>query len=442
MATLAGMRQLLQRREQLTRELRQLTDDAANVNDDGTLNGNASEKFAALRALLDELETSIAARARIDELQQRSAGVPVLDRADQGFDRDCERFNVCRAISAFLGDALGDGREREVQGELAKRGLRRGGSITVPLRALSLNGEMRSALNAKGIETRIISTTTPASGPGSSLIPVILDAEQYVDALRPNIVVRGLGARVMSDQRGYLNLPRMKTPTAPGWFSENSAIPTSDAAFDQIQYRPHHAGIITTWTRDMLQNATPDVEATLRYDMSMQLAREIDYGALCGSGVAPQPLGIVHNALVPQITSAAASYALSVELEASLSGLNALSPSGRYGYVGNSDVRKAFKSLMDNYGRPLGLPLLFFADEGYANAWTNLLIGTSGPPATGPLVFGNWTDLIIVMWSELDLLIDPYTQGGSGNVLLRGACTIDTNVRHPESFSWVDVALS
>jgi HK97 family phage major capsid protein len=300
---------------------------------------------------------------------------------------------------------------------------------------------MRTALNAKGIETRIISTTTPASGPGSSLIPVILDAEQYVDALRPNIVVRGLGARVMSDQRGYLNLPRMKTPTAPGWFSENAAIPVADAAFDQVQFRPHHAGVITAWTRDMLQNATPDVEATLRYDMSMQLAREIDYGALAGTGVAPQPLGIIHNAAVPVLATANAkpSYALSVELEASLSGLNALVPSGRYGFVGNSDVRKGFKSLLDLYGRPLGLPLLFFADEGYANAWTNLLATTT---TTAPLIFGNWTDLIIVMWSELDLLIDPYTQGSSGNVLLRGACTIDSNVRHPESFSWVAVDLS
>ncbi len=211
---------------------------------------------------------------------------------------------------------------------------------------------------------------------------------------------------------------------------------------DQVQFRPHHAGVIATWTRDMLQNATPDVEATLRYDMAMQLAREIDYGALCGSGVAPEPLGIVHNPAVPMIASAAASYALSTDLEASLSGLNALTPTGSFGYVGNSDVRRAFKQLLDNYGRPLGLDLLFGKEEGYARAWTNLLIGTSGPPATGPLVFGNWTDLIIVMWSELDLLIDPYTQGGSGNVLLRGACTIDVSPRHPESFAYVNVDLS
>jgi HK97 family phage major capsid protein len=439
MATLAPMRALLARREQLTKELRQITDDESNVNNDGTLNGEAAAKFAALRALLDELEQSIAARARLDEYDRRAVAVPVLDRADQSFERECERFSITKAISAFLGDVTADGREREIQAEFAKRGLRRGGSITVPLKALSLNGEMRMALNTKGIETRIISTTTPAAGPGSALIPVILDAEQFVDALRPNIVVRALGARVISDQRGYLNLPRLKTPTAPGWFSENSAIPTSDAAFDPVQFRPHHAGVIATWTRDMLQNATPDIEATLRYDMSMQLAREIDYGALAGTGVAPQPLGIIHNAAVPVIASAAASYVLSVDLEASLSGLNALVPNGRYGFVGNSAVRKNFKSLMDNYGRPLGLPLLFFAEEGYENRWTNLLVTTVGTPNTAPLIFGNWSDLVIVMWSELDLLIDPYTQGSSGNVLLRGACTIDTNVRHPESFAYCNV---
>ena len=171
MATLAPMRALLAHREQLTRELRQLTDDADNVNDDGTLNGEAATKFAALRALLDELEQSIAARSRLDDLQQRSAGMPIGDRADRNFDRECERFSITRAISAFLGDGLGDGREREVTQELVRRGLRRGGSITVPLRALSLNHEMRAALNTKGIETRIISTTTPAAGPGSSLIP-------------------------------------------------------------------------------------------------------------------------------------------------------------------------------------------------------------------------------------------------------------------------------
>ena len=44
----------------------------------------------------------------------------------------------------------------------------------------------------------------------------------------------------------------------------------------------------------------------------------------------------------------------------SLSGLNALVPSGRYGFVGNADVRKKFRGLLDLYGRPLGLDLLFF----------------------------------------------------------------------------------
>jgi hypothetical protein len=92
----------------------------------------------------------------------------------------------------------------------------------------------------------------------------------------------------------------------------------SDAAFDQIAFR---AGVITTWTRDMLQNATPDVAGTSRYDMSTQLACEIDYAVLCGTGAAPQPMGLINKPADPSIPGATASYALSTDLEASLAGL-------------------------------------------------------------------------------------------------------------------------
>jgi HK97 family phage major capsid protein len=444
MATLANMRALLARREQLTKELREITDNADNMNDDGVLNGEASAKFNALHALLTELEASINARARLDEGERRAQAVPVQDRADRQFESMCQQFSLLNAIRAKLDiPGVDCAREREVSAELTRRSSGGYAHMAVPFAALSLNGPMIRTLNARGLhpklETRVISTTTPSTGPGSALIPVILDAEQYIDALRPNIVVRSLGARMLSDQRGYLDLPRLTTPTAPGWFGEGAAIPTSDAAFDRISFRPHHVGTFAEWTRDMLQNATPELEATLRYDMAMQLARQIDYGALVGSGVAPQPLGVILNPLVPMIASAAASYDVCVEIEASLSGLNALAPSGNFGWTGNSQVRKALKQVKDNYGRPLGLPLLLGQDAGYSYEWTNL---ATTPTVLNPLLFGNFSDMFIVAWSELDLLVDPFTHASLGNVMLRGACTIDVNVRHPESFAYCNIQVT
>ena len=53
------------------------------------------------------------------------------------------------------------------------------------------------------------------------------------------------------------------------------------------------------------------------------------------------------------------------------------------------------------------------------------------------LLFGNWADLILAFWSELDVLVNPFetTAFKKGNVQVRGMLTMDVAVRHPESFA-------
>jgi hypothetical protein len=52
------------------------------------------------------------------------------------------------------------------------------------------------------------------------------------------------------------------------------------------------------------------------------------------------------------------------------------------------------------------------------------------------LIFGDWSDLLLGYWSELDLLVNPYdsTAYPKGNVLLRGFISMDLKLRHPQSF--------
>jgi hypothetical protein len=87
----------------------------------------------------------------------------------------------------------------------------------------------------------------------------------------------------------------------------------------------------------------------------------------------------------------------------------------------------------DLYARPLGFDLLY---HGYPQYWTNLASFPAAP--TDPLVFGNWADLIIGFWSELDVLVNPFetTAYSMGNVMIRAAMTLDIQKRHPESFGW------
>jgi HK97 family phage major capsid protein len=433
--------QLLEVQDQVRVALRQASD--AMDEDDGAdaANGELQGLWSQLTGLLAEIQDRLGRQATIDDLERRAAGSLVLDRAGRDFQRSCAEFSILRACAAAIGlPGVDAGREREVQDELLRRSGNRGftGNVVVPIEALSVQVRHLSAGQlaryeardlVAGAETRVIGSAQPPGTTGASLIGTYTDPNQYIDVLRPAMVVRQAGARVLSGLRENLRLPRMTASGTPGWFAENSPIPTTDETFDDITLTPHHDGAIVEVTRNMLQQANPEIEAIVRNDLALKLANDVDRAALAGTGVAPQPLGIVTDPLVPTLTAAALAFDIFVDLLESLSTRNALM--GSLAYIGDAKVQASSMRLKDLYGRPFTLPVL---TQGYPFLMTNLASLPSAP--TDPLVFGNWSDLIIGFWSELDVLVNPYesTAYSKGNVQIRAAMTLDLAKRHPESF--------
>jgi HK97 family phage major capsid protein len=300
------------------------------------------------------------------------------------------------------------------------------------LAALSVKARDATPLQLRAMEKRVITSTLPSGGPGGNLIATILDPTQYIDVLRPQLAVRQLGARVISNLVANLNLPAMTAAATATWFAENSAIATVDETFADVPLRPHHMGAILEVSRNMLQQSTPDIETIVRNDLAQVLARGVDAAAIQGAGDAVTPLGIITDANVPSLVAAVPTYDLLVDITSLLATRNALD--GSLGWLADAAVRGALLKLKDQYARPYGLDLLF---QGYPYAFTNLAVGITGKE--NPIVFANWSDLIIGMWSELDLLINPYDSAAysKGNILIRGAMTIDVAKRHVASFGWM-----
>jgi HK97 family phage major capsid protein len=422
--------QMLEVRGQVRDAIRATSD--AMDDEGGDSSAELQALFTQLKALLDEIDSRVNRQATIDDLDRRASANPLGGSGDATWDRQCSEFSITRAIAAACNiPGIDAGRERETSAELARRSGRPFEGIPIPVRALSHNGEMRSAMGRRNVEQRVVSSTTPAAGPGGALIPLVLDPAQYIDVLRPAMVVRAMGARVLSDLRANLDLPRMSGATSYGWFAENSAIPTSDETFDRVSLRPHHAGAILEVSRNMLQQSTPDIEAIVRDDLAQVLARAVDSAALVGpTGSAVEPQGIIYTPGVTEVATAAAGYDLMVDISTAPALLNALM--GSLGWVSNFTVRGELLKVKDGYQRPYGLDVL---GMGYPFGFTNL---ASDITNAKPLIFGNWNDLIISFWSEIDLLVNPYGDAAfsKGNVQLRGAMTLDIALRHPESFAW------
>jgi HK97 family phage major capsid protein len=402
--------------------------------------------MARLQSLWDELSALLNAvigdgnrEQALDDWARRSEGTPLGHSGDPLWDRAQCEFSISKAIVGnypeLFGVQVDAGREREISAELARRSGSAFKGIPVPLAALSVKVRDCPPELLRNLQRKdVISSTTPPGGPGGSLIPTYLDPQEYIDVLRPAIAVRQLGARVLSNLSANLNLPKMKQAASSGWFAENTAIMRSDEEFEVVELRPRHCGAILEASRNMIGAAaqsSPDLEAIMRNDLAQVLARRVDLTAISGAGTPIEPLGIITDAEVARMPPGPPSYDMLVDMTSELATRNALE--GSLGWIANATVRGWLLKEKDDYGRPYGLDLLF---QGMPYAFTNLAGSTSAP---NPVVFGNWSDLLIGFWSEIDLLLNPYAEDAfsKGNVLLRGAMTMDLAKRHVESFAWL-----
>ena len=71
---------------------------------------------------------------------------------------------------------------------------------------------------------------------------------------------------------------------------------------------------------------------------------------------------------------------------------------------------------------------------------TNQVPAKAGSPATGRVILGDWSQVMLGIWSEVDVLVNPYdsTAYARGGVKVRAMATCDVAVRHPKAFVVAD----
>jgi hypothetical protein len=426
-------------RHEVARTIRQVGDQMDDAGgDDGGSDPELSALFAALRGLLDEIDSKISRNAVLDDLEAR--GARPRDRADRGFDTTLLEFSIRGMLAAAIGHpipGLDLGRSVEISQELRRRTPVAPQGFWAPIEALYLERSY-----ARKLERRdTISTGLPAGGPGGSLIPLTLDAARYIDALRARTVVIQAGAQTINDLVGSLDIPKMKQTGQVAWFNEGDTISQSNEQFDRVSFRPKHCGSIISYSRNMLLQSTPSIEMIIRDDLSRLLALDMDRVAMTGSGEGAEPLGLARNPLVTKITPTDFEYLNNVELRRQICSKNV--PLESLAFLGNSQVDAWSLSALDAMSRPLGRDLVFLGLPFYTSNIATAAAVT-GPPALpailNPLFIGAWSEMYITYWSQLDLLANALSDTAftTASVQVRALMTADVNVRHPEAFAWQD----
>lgn len=264
----------------------------------------------------------------------------------------------------------------------------------------------------------------------SSLVPEDFRAGDFIDVLRNQSSVMQAGARMLQGLSGNVAIPKKATAASAGWIAtEGGDASESEATFSQVTMTPKTVGAFTEVTRQMMMQASPDIEALIRDDLTQSLALAIDLGALAGSGSSGQPTGIKNTSGINAPTAFAAAnptFAEVVAMETAVAEDNALI--GNLAYILPAGMYGALKTTE----KATNTAQFVVEPGGTINGYRAIV---SNQVTAGDLYFGNFNDLLIGMYGGIDILVDPYTSSASGTVRVRALQSVDVAVRNAVSFA-------
>ena len=268
---------------------------------------------------------------------------------------------------------------------------------------------------------------------------------QLVEALRNRPIVVEAGALVLNGLVGTVEIPRQTGAATASWVAEDGAAAGSGLSIGKINLSPKNVTANTTISRQLLLQSGVNVEQLVLGDLQKVISIAVDLAAINGSGESNQPTGILNTSGIGSVAigenGGAITYEDVLDLESEVAIDNA--ERGTLAYVTNPKVRKALKQLFTNstYGEtPVWQPGI--NGDGIVNGYTgyatnqipsNLTKG-SGTNLSA-MIFGNWNDLIVGLWSAVDLIIDPYTGAAEGQIKIVAHQSVDVSVRHAQSFA-------
>ena len=375
-----------------------------------TLTPEAQTKFDAIKAEIVNLEGQEARAQFIEDAERRSLGQPV-DKARNELEG---QVNVLDAIACQIENRSATGALAEFQAEAKRQGLTaRNGGILVPTSIF---------------EKRTTMTTTGAA----AVVPDDYRADQFIGLLRNSLIVRQLGARVLSGLRGDTVLPKATGAATAYWVGEGDALTESNTTYSSIKLEPKTVGALTAFSRQLALQSNPSIEALLRDDISAVVGLAVDKALIHGTAAAKQPVGILNVSGIQTANLATLSWVTIVAMLEKL-GLENITPNAVLTHAkAATKLQTTLKNaangaeyLLQN-GRVAELPAYI----------TNQLDAKAGSPATGRVIAGDFSQIVIGEWGVTEILANPYATGyyEKGDVQLRIMHTMDAVVRHPKAF--------
>lgn len=370
-----------------------------------------AEGFAACEGELRAMDAKIERTKALDALD---AAAP--RNRDERLTAELKGYNLTRAIAWGAGIAGVDaGREREIDAELRATTGRTFKGVAVPTEIF---------------EKRVLTTAAPGGGPGSNLVQDEFLANEYISALTASTIIASLGARTLSGLVGNVEIPGEKAAPTVAWIADNAALTAADPQFLQVGMTPKHVGSLSEFSRNMLLQSSPAIEGILRQMMARDIGLEMDRAAILGGG-SNQPVGILAASGTQTQAYGTSLFHTAAEM---IGKANTANVGASRAFLSSNRVQTIAMKALTTDKMPVGVGTIFHDER---TAFSNLAPDTLGAGTNeSALIYGDFSELLIGLWSALDVLVNPYeaTAYSKGNVMVRAMATADIALRNPAAF--------
>jgi HK97 family phage major capsid protein len=333
-------------------------------------------------------------------------------------------YSLLKAVSESAQGKL-SGLEKEVSDEIAARTGKAARGFYMPT---SINFRANQVVGTNNV--------------GGFLKPTDHLGDEFIEALKANLVVARAGARTLQGLQGDVQIPKMSAETSNVSFvAEDSAPSEGNATFAQVTMSPKTLACQLDISRKLMLQSDPSIEAVLRNDVIASFARKIDEVAIEGGG-SNEPSGIIAsstgNVVACDTNGGAITFQDVVDMIEKVESDNAILNDGSVAFVGNPKVTANLRTLSK-----AGTEAQFvLGDDGKIIGYDYLsstLVPSDLTKGSGSnlsaLIFGDFSQLMLGFYSGVDVIVDPYTGSSAGTTRLAFFQDFDIALRHDDSFS-------
>jgi len=302
-------------------------------------------------------------------------------------------------------------------------------------RSFSLGRAVRGMVSGQwdgaDAERRALSEGTDSAG--GFLTPEILSGP-IIDKVRNQARVLQAGARTVPLESDKQSIPRLKASTTGEWRKEGEEVGGTDPEFERVTFEPKTLAVMLKMNMELFEDMLPESAQAIEADITKALSLELDRVCMRGSGVAPEPKGVLNQTSVTTVkfNKTPEDYDVLSDAVGTLLEANFEPNAAIYA----ARTAKTFGKLTDTTGQPLRRPPLLDGVTDLVSNQVPIDLKVEAVENLSEIYVAEWPNLMIGVRPQIGVRVKTLDQtfADKMQIGLLAWLRADVQLAHPEAF--------